>query len=324
MQSLRQDPWRGSGRYRRAPALSLPLALPLTLALLPACILPSPSYDEYSSDSASVASSPSQSSDSSGSGGSATSATATTSSTGDPTSGPGSTSTGSPTTASTTSTSEETSGETSGGDDVYLVNSCADLQSYLMEAGDPVLSGVYTILSPSKRAPVEVYCDLETAGGGWLLVGRSVPMNDDNSFGWTSGTGDLDDDAKPYSVNVKANGFAFEEVLIGTWSDGKAWGDHIYRYGVPGDLLSHGGDLVPTTFLENVYGDCKPGAGPKMLTYVGATDKTSAFFFRDTDTIDEADYGLLHDMVWTYHLEPPEDCLGGGMLAQKQGMLMIR
>lgn len=290
------------------------LAVGLLVAASSACILPSPSYDEYDDGSAGSSSSASaQTSES------AASEPSTSSSSGDELTTSG---TGSTTGAGSTSTSSTSTGEpTTGGDDTYPVHSCAELQAYLLENDRAVLSGVYTIHLPNSETAVEVYCDLELAGGGWLLAGRSVAFKDSDSFGWRSGTGALADDALPYSLNLQQNPFPFDQILIGTWSEGKEWGENVYRYGVPADLITHEDDLVPTTFIEAVKGDCAPVTGPAMLDYIGATAKTRAFFLRDTTEIDGANYGLLHDMLWTYYTD---DCPLGGMLAQQQGMLMVR
>ena len=66
---------------------------------------------------------------------------------------------------------------------------CADLQ------GTSAPSGVYTI-SPPGVAPFEVYCDLDTAGGGWTLISnrRANPANRESCGGrlmdfFTSGCG---------------------------------------------------------------------------------------------------------------------------------------
>jgi len=305
---------------RRSPARAgRPLGI--LLATTSACILPSPSFDEYGGGQteSSSAASAAQTSEPSTAGSTAgsTEGELTTSDT-DASSSAGPTSTAAPT--SSTSTGEPTTG----GDDTYPVDSCAELQAYLQENGQAAPSGVYTINLPNSQTPVEVYCDLEIADGGWLLVGRSVALQDSGNFGWRSGTGKLSDDDAAYSLNLQVNPFPFDQLLIGTWSEGKQWGENVYQYEVPPDLTAHEEDLVPTTFLGTVSGDCKPDTGPAMLTYTGATAKTSAFFFRDVDDIDDANYGLLHDMLWTFYTDPPDDCPLGGMLAQKQGMIMVR
>ncbi|MCA9659214.1 MAG: hypothetical protein KC486_12785, partial [Myxococcales bacterium] len=212
---------------------------------------------------------------------------------------------------------------------VYPVSSCVELQEYLKGNADAVVSGVYTITLPQDpNTPVTVYCDLETAGGGWLLVGRSHPSGAAASFGWRSQTGSVDDDSKPYSLGLHVNPFDFDELLIGDYKAGKTWGGNVYNLGVPSDFVSaHQNDAIQPSYYGVVNGACAPDVPKWMLRFAGYTSKTSAFFFRDMEFADMADYGLLHDKLWTFYTEqewPAQHCPLGGALADKQGMIMVR
>ncbi|MDB4939220.1 MAG: hypothetical protein JWP87_6192, partial [Labilithrix sp.] len=82
--------------------------------------------------------------------------------------------------------------------------------------------GIYRIDPDGSGAlpSLEVFCNMTIAGGGWTLVARSA-MQGAPSFGWNVKTGDLDDDAKPYSLGVDAAGIAFTSILVGVRGSGK-------------------------------------------------------------------------------------------------------
>jgi hypothetical protein len=184
----------------------------------------------------------------------------------------------------------------------------------------PQESGVYELQNPSGLEPVEVYCDLETAGGGWLLAGRSAPAGAAGSFGWQAQTGDVNDDQVPYSLGFHLHPFEFTEILIGSYDGGKAWGEYVYRLGVPADLVpTFGVAGIETTYVGAVKGQCQPVGGPTMFTFIGNTLKADTFWLRDKNA-NNADFGLRHDRFDTYY----DDCPNGGLVKDKQGMIMVR
>ena len=81
--------------------------------------------------------------------------------------------------SSTGATADTAPGSSSGGD-LPVLASCADLLAF-----EPALtSGVYTIDpdGPGEIAGLDVYCDMETSGGGWTLV---MVSSDDGNPTWT-------------------------------------------------------------------------------------------------------------------------------------------
>ena len=173
-----------------------------------------------------------------------------------PTSGPTSTTDESTSTGST-STSTSTGSTTGNGDVDYAVTSCAELQEFLIANEEPKESGIYSIQNPQDLEPLQVYCDLETAGGGWLLVGRSAPLGAPGSFGWRAQTGSVLDDEAPYSLDLQTHPIAFSQILIGTYDEGKVWGGNVYRFSLPADFVDANGNVgIEPTYLEAVEGLC--------------------------------------------------------------------
>lgn len=311
----------------RRPRRGLALALAALIApTLQGCILLSPSYDEYPPTSVTESGSGAASSttfeiSTSAAATTATTATMTTATT---TTGETSTTTGSTsaaTTITTTTTGSTSTGSTTGDNEAeFAVTSCLALQELLKAEDLPLASGVYELQNPNGLEPVEVYCDLGTAGGGWLLAGRSTPAGAAGSFGWQAQTGDVNDDQAPYSLGFHLYPFEFTEILIGSYDGGKAWGEYVYRLGVPADLVQTFGVAgIETTYVGAVKGQCQPADGPSMFTFIGNTEKTDTFWLRNKNA-NNADFGLRHDGFDTYAY----DCPGGGLLKDKQGMIMVR
>lgn len=222
----------------------------------------------------------------------------------------GSTSTGALTTDGTTQT------DTSTGE--------SDAPATCAEARDQggLTSGVYTLQVPGDPGEtVDVWCEQEVAGGGWLLVGRSAPSERAPMFGWGIASGDLGDDAVPYALGLLALEFPASEVLLGSRDDGKQPSDHVYRLSTPvGFPLGFDLGAGVTTAIETVLGDCAPDNGPTMLRSLGFTKLTDRFRLRDVvDGGADDVHGLL-----TSGFGMPEDCDNGGELNGSQGVIFVR
>lgn len=191
----------------------------------------------------------------------------------------------------------------------------------LLEEDPSTPDGVYTLhVGGDPEAPTfDAYCDMSTAGGGWTLVGRSVPGEWGTlPFGWMEQTGDLADDAAPYSLDASATELEFSEVLIGTHDGAKGWGADAYVLTVPPHFVFVCARAPWATTVTTVIGDCQPEDGPHHLRYIGWTSEPDIFHIADG-------MGIEGD-----GLEPPSwdtdhtDCDGGGNLHGLPGMIMVR
>lgn len=158
----------------------------------------------------------------------------------------------------------------------------------------------------------EVYCDMDTANGGWMLVARSAAGGASGSFGWRSSTGTLDDTGQPYSLAPVD--FAFTELLVGAHDGGYTWGDRVYRTSGLNDFWASCQTTACNVAVTPVAGNCNDIA---MLNFAGYNDESSRFFFRDL--ADVSTQGLHPDGFQVFY----DDCRGGE-LQGRQGMIFVR
>jgi hypothetical protein len=192
-------------------------------------------------------------------------------------------------------------------------------------------SGIYTIAPGGNagRPTIQVFCDMDTAGGGWSLVARSATGGVAGSgFGWRAETGSLADDANAYSLNTTFLAEDFTEILIGDVATAKTWGDRIFQIAVPQgfvdghestDLtLSADGGLLGTVAGAGCSADAGFMGWPSHLTVLGGTAGTDGFRMADDGATTGT--GLLPD---GFSLQGP-GCATSGDLHGAQGMIMVR
>jgi hypothetical protein len=209
----------------------------------------------------------------------------------------------------------EPTGSSTDGGAQGLPRSCAAA----LAANPSRKSGIVTVDlgAGSGRGNREVYCDMVTAGGGWMLVAQSASSGG-GPFGWGSATGSPKVDAFPYSLNVIGLGIEFSEVLVGAVGDEREllqayW----FRLGVDTFRLL-GQDAAPTK-VKWVKGPCTGAAS--MLNFAGFTRYDDRFYFRDNPN-SGADNGsglFANGFALVY-----TECERSGELQTRQGAMYIR
>jgi hypothetical protein len=149
----------------------------------------------------------------------------------------------------------------------------------------PSPSGYYRIAGSDDA--LDVYCDMETADGGWILVARSDDDHDE-PFGWKDATGTVMDDQNAYSLGVSKLTFEPAEMLFGTRKDGKQWdeSESVFTLKLSEvDFWTNGlSDTVDTDgTLTTVDGDCVTGSTPGGFhPFIGfIADARDHFYFHD-------------------------------------------
>jgi hypothetical protein len=204
----------------------------------------------------------------------------------------------------------------------------------MIRPGENSGNGLYT-LSPfgGNGETVEAYCDMETQGGGWTLVGRSVEGAAFGAeFGWSAATGDVQDLSQPYSFNATGHRLEFANILVGVRDEEKGWLEEdgritLYRLELPNEV--QGGFLESFTSspvavsgigIEGLAEDRSTCTEkPTMLTYVGFTAASDRFFLRDHPDIEN--FGL---MPGGFAMSSDDRCATNGGLTNRQGMLFVR
>jgi hypothetical protein len=221
-------------------------------------------------------------------------------------------------------------------EDQTVAASCKDYRNAKSGYAAATVSGYYWV---NMGAGTErVYCDMNTAGGGWTLVARSGGAVVTNAtfcnsgasgvntpFGWTVARGTPADTANPYSMGVFNRNLAFTEVLIGGASgSSNSWGSYVYQQSVSANFKS----ALTTTDTALAT------SGFSMSRYMGHTVDTTQYFFRDVPdgTRNAATaYGLHADGWQTCYGDGPTSlsnqgagAVAGGYINYRHGMLMVR
>ncbi len=206
----------------------------------------------------------------------------------------------------------------------------------LLYSGDTT-SGLKTIDpdGPGATGSFQVYCDMTTDGGGWMLIARSV-SGASTAFGWTTAIGSPASDASPFSMgSALLSTVNWSEILFGSYSGGKTWGSYVYRHTlIPANFLTSGdskyyatGNRIfgtnTTTCTDGVGSSITPtpivggNTGFGMGNTLGYTTRPNLYFFRDCQP--EAPYGLSSSNWGTGY-----DDSYGGYLNGLPGMIMVR
>jgi hypothetical protein len=200
----------------------------------------------------------------------------------------------------------------------------------LLNSGDNT-SGIKMLRPAGSTAPIEVYCDMTTDGGGWMLVARSV-AGGTGTFGWTTAAGSASNDAAAYSMGSTLSFFTWTSVLFGLYTSSKTWGAYAYKHtSIPSTFLSTTAkwyNPANQTFGTNVTcGTYSPlvnptaviggNSGMLMASAMGWPERTDYYFFRDCPGSGPEGLGVAG---WNTVYN---DATGGNMNGL-QGMIMVK
>lgn len=192
--------------------------------------------------------------------------------------------------------------------------SCAEI----LAANPSAPTGTHTIVRARDGAPIEVHCEMTLDGGGWTLVARSAPGNEE-MFGWGVATGALGNEGVAYSLDARDVGLPFTEILLAQREGFAMPVENAYVVEVPeGFLEGYAGMAYEQPGARTVLGSCEPPDGPEMLSWVGHTNDARRLFFRDAP--DALPYGLQSNGLRTAYA----NCDQGGDLDQQQGAVFVR
>jgi hypothetical protein len=174
-----------------------------------------------------------------------------------------------------------------------------------IKASNPTAtSGIYWIRPPGNPTPQRVYCDMETDGGGWMLIARTHPSGTATAWGWKGATfGAVDDFTQPYNAGwgTQWHNFnsTFSQFIMGNRRNvlTNQWGPFIYKTDVDyNTLFTVDGALVLGTrlALRTNTGVWNQTNYPVMQYIIGWADTGNnvVYFMRDATGYTGTAYGI--------------------------------
>lgn len=154
--------------------------------------------------------------------------------------------------------------------------------------------GLYFI-RPGSGAVQQIYCDMNTDGGGWMMIARSHPTNGPGSgWGWTGDLiGGVTDFTQAYQAGWGArfhnNGATFSEWIFGNRANvnNNAWGPFIYKRSNFNYTTFYTSDTQQsadyTTLKSNtsVYGSALPPGMQSAIGFAATGTANNIYYMRD-------------------------------------------
>jgi len=163
-------------------------------------------------------------------------------------------------------------------------------------------SDIYTI-NPTGAQNIRVYCDMETDGGGWTLVWRSVEWWSWN-FWWLVTNWSPNNDSVPYSMWPWVKDIEFSEILVSRYSVWKnielatrlTVDNSVLKNDSTGAFLTQEKKIV---YDEGILDSEKLWDHTSMFTYWWNIQSLDSFWFRRTDWI-PSPFGLKSSHIDTF------------------------
>ena len=197
------------------------------------------------------------------------------------------------------------------GDGSSAVNAGSSAVAIKQRTGTTI-DGLYWI-KPPNGAAVQVWCDMNTSGGGWMLVARTHPSAAPaaGTWGWRG----LDIGApttytSAYQLNLLSlfnNGLRFSDYIFGNQltNDSNNWGPFIYSVGVSAvDLLTSDTQQNSAHYNNlksniNVYGSTIFPGMQSAFGFAATGTANNIYYMRDCCGF--STYGIVSTgMITTY------------------------
>lgn len=175
-------------------------------------------------------------------------------------------------------------------------------------------NGLYWIKASPNTTPQQVWADMNTDGGGWMLVARTYPGTSPSAgtFGWRgTGLGAPTTYGAAYQLDLLTmynNGYRFTDFLFGHQSTNNSnnWGPFIYKMsGINSTTLMTVDNYLNATYTTvasntSIYGSSNPPGMQQTFGWPTSGTSNNMYFMRDVSGFTTG-YGIQpYGMTTTY------------------------